>query len=335
MKKSPLVGSAALITLSFASVVHAQEAPASGAFAFPAQDGARTRAGRAVALSGARPAWLEKLIDVNIKNERPADAAKRIVKQAGKKLENVEIGEGVSDVRLSLSVRGVKAGDALAAIGRIGGAIASVSERDEKVTVYLKKRNDRVATLSELPAMSSLFVGGADAAAFPKEQRIEIERAIADAGRAIDIARPKLDGIAKALPSMVSFPSAFAKLPNKRVSIDLKKVEVRDALKKILGDAGVAYALDDDLPTETKYSFTFEDVPLGTALDLICSSAGVGWRSEKTDEKGGALVKVGKKYRGNSRNGDLSFVFPGLDGKPLGGLDALPGEIRTILTEKG
>ena len=311
---SPTLGTAALLALGLASPGRAQDV------VNVRSSGQRPpTATRTIALS--RPAWLEKVIDLNIKNERPADAIKRIVKQAGKTVENVELDEGLADVRLSLSVRGVKVGDALAAVGRIGGAVASVADRDDRVTVYLKKRNERVAMLSEMPAMGSLFVGGDNAAAFPKETRIEIERALADAGRTIERVKPQMTGIARTMPPFASFTTMFAKLPDKRVSIDLKKVEIREALKKILGDAGVAYALDDDLPTDASRSFTFENVPLGTALELICASAGIGWRAEKTDDKGGVLVKVGKKYLGNGGRNTL-----------FGGLSELPGEIRTIIS---
>ena len=95
-----LAGGSVLLALAPASPTFAQDS-----FTFTAAQGP-TGVTRSLAL--ARPAWLEKTIDVNIKNERPADALKRIVKQAGKNLESVEVDEGLSDIRLSLSARGVK-----------------------------------------------------------------------------------------------------------------------------------------------------------------------------------------------------------------------------------
>jgi hypothetical protein len=83
-------------------------------------------------------------------------------------------------------------------------------------------------------------------------------------------------------------------LPAVRVSIDRRDAPMRDVLGDVLRQAKLDLAVDDDVPADQKRSFTFENVTVGTALDAICQSAGLGWRAEQTP--GGVLVRVGKRY---------------------------------------
>ena len=68
---------------------------------------------------------------------------------------------------------------------------------------------------------------------------------------------------------------------------------MRDILKEMLNKVDVGIALEDDVP-DTKHSFTFENVPLAVALDVVCRSVDIGWRAEKQAEKW--VIRVGKKY---------------------------------------
>ncbi|WP_309706930.1 hypothetical protein [Armatimonas sp.] len=106
------------------------------------------------------------------------------------------------------------------------------------------------------------------------------------------------------LPTMPELPivgnlfTRTTSLPSKRVSLDKKSTDVRECLKDILQQADLSYALADDLPSDPK-SFTFSNVPLATALAMICGSIDLGWSTEGSAD-GKPVVKVGKRYKGRS-----------------------------------
>ncbi|WP_395145705.1 hypothetical protein [Armatimonas sp.] len=87
---------------------------------------------------------------------------------------------------------------------------------------------------------------------------------------------------------------------SKRVSLDKKNTDVRECFKELLKDADLSYALADDLPTDAK-SFTFSNVPLSTALDMICESIEVGWVAESGPD-GKPVIRIGKRYKSRSRS---------------------------------
>jgi hypothetical protein len=100
-----------------------------------------------------------------------------------------------------------------------------------------------------------------------------------------------------------------ARLGDARVKLDVRNASIRDSLKDILKQAGLDYALEDDVPDDVKRSFTFENVPIATALDVICRSVDIGWSVQRTVEtvdpssrstdkrsKSKTVVLIGKKY---------------------------------------
>ena len=101
------------------------------------------------------------------------------------------------------------------------------------------------------------------------------------------------------MPDLPIVGSLFrSTLPNKRVSLDKKNADVRECLKDILKQADLSFALADDLPSDAK-SFTFSNVPIATALDMICESIEVGWTAERSGD-GKPVVRVGKRYKSRS-----------------------------------
>jgi hypothetical protein len=86
-------------------------------------------------------------------------------------------------------------------------------------------------------------------------------------------------------------------LPAVRVGVARRDAPIRDVLGDVLRQAKLDFAVDEDVPADDKHSFTFENVAITTALDVVCQSAGLGWRAEQTP--GGVLVRVGKRYAPN------------------------------------
>jgi len=83
-------------------------------------------------------------------------------------------------------------------------------------------------------------------------------------------------------------------LPSNRVKLDSHDALVRDSLKSILQQAKLEFALDEDISPTDKRSNTFENVTITTALNVICESAGLGWRAEPLSN--GILIRVSKRY---------------------------------------
>lgn len=83
-------------------------------------------------------------------------------------------------------------------------------------------------------------------------------------------------------------------VPDVRVKLDAKNWSVRDALKQILQNAKVEFAIDEDVSNDLKRNIGFENITLMTALDVICQSSDIGWRSEGTPK--GTLVRISKRY---------------------------------------
>jgi hypothetical protein len=213
--------------------------------------------------SAAGPKWLEQTIDIEISRASVLEAIKAVLAAAKVNVEGVESElELPKDTRVTLIANRVKTRDALAAVARLGGALAYVSDTDGKVTVQLRKRTDAgtlVVPLPPTPGQANAFSGFSPS------------------------------GIVTNL-----LVGGTGSLPSPRVSIDRRNAEVRDCLRDILKQAGVDFALEDDVPDEARKSFTFDNVPLNLALSLICQSADLGWRAETSNGK--TLVRIGKKY---------------------------------------
>jgi predicted RNA-binding Zn-ribbon protein involved in translation (DUF1610 family) len=125
-----------------------------------------------------------------------------------------------------------------------------------------------------------------------------------------------------------------ARMPDKLVKVDSRNANLRDVLKDVLKQAGLDYALEDDVPEDVKRSFTFENIPISMALDVICRSAEIGWRAERsgTGKEIKTVVRIGKKYvrRGGTVNsfGGFGANFP-YTPTPI---VTVPGEQRVAFT---
>ncbi len=302
-----------LTLLALVSVAHAHQDPARPG---------RLKMTRGLTLASASPGWLEKEINLNIKNEKPGDAIKQVLRAAGKSADKVEIDEGVAAPQISLSIKNVQTRDALAAIGRLAGATAYVTDDDDKIVVRLKKRS----------AVEVYTVSGFSS--FPAEARKDFENALVTSREALAQIRTRLPEIVS-MPGRPGFPANATLiqsfLPSKMVSLDVKDQDIREVLKTLLKQADVSYVLEEDIPEGKRHSFTFENVSLRTALDVVCESVGIGWGVKRSENK--PLVQIGKKWAKKSLLGqsgpgmfphyfdtspgtDFSFTFPEIIGAP-------------------
>lgn len=200
----------------------------------------------------------EKKLDLDVREGSVVDVLKVISQQAG---IAYELEDGLkSDAKLTLSMNDATLGSALDMIARLLNAGWKSEKKDGKVKVTFSKKlarnQDMIFTTPPSTARTLVPV-----------------------------------------PAMPSFGSSLfpTSLPNTRVSLDKKKTDPREILRDVLKQANLAYAIGDDLPSEPK-SFTFENVPLTTALNMICESIGASWTTERgTDGK--PLVRIGKAGR--------------------------------------
>jgi len=200
----------------------------------------------------------EKKLDLDVREGSVADVLKIIAQQTG---IAYELEGGLkSDAKLTLSMNDATLGSALDMIARLLNAGWKSEKKDGKVKVTFSKKIARNQDM--------IFTTP------PSTARTLVP--------------------APAMPSLGStlFRSA---LPDTRVSLDKKKTDPRELLRDVLKQANLAYAIGDDLPSEPK-SFTFENVPLTTALNMICESIGASWTTERgTDGK--PVVRIGKAGR--------------------------------------
>ncbi|MGC4044489.1 MAG: hypothetical protein QM758_11910 [Armatimonas sp.] len=250
-----------------------------------------------------RPAWLDKEINLSFRNEKPMDAAKLVLKAAGRAVETVEVDKDLPAPQISLTVKNVQVGDALAAIGRLANAIAYVSEKDDKVTVSFRKRTNAPATQVWTTFSKNV----------PADMQKEINRAMEQSRTSITTAQP-----------FVNAYTLAARLPDKRVSLDVRNTDAREILKNLLKQADVDFMLEEDVP-EKKFSFTFENVSLRYALDAVCSSMEVGWSVQPGggDKGAKATVRVGKKWTRRSTGSSNLFGY-GFDSNGFNTFHAFP-----------
>lgn len=230
------------------------------------------------------PAWMKKSISFDIKDASPVDALKQVLKVAG--IEDVKIPPQSSRyrggaTRISVAMKDVAVGDALRSVARMAGYTLVATGNGDKPQITLVPGSDG-------PLAFSFGQSGFDEA----RVRTLVTSAMGQAERAISFATT-------ALP--------MVNLPDKRVKLDVSKKNVRDILKDLLKQAGVDYALEDGVPENETRSFTFQNVPIGTALDAVCRSIGVGWRAERKGDK--VLVRIGGGLTGRLRY----FDAPGND----------------------
>ncbi len=209
----------------------------------------------------------EKSLDIKVKEGTVLDVIKQICEKAGLDYEIEDAIEIKGQVSITMS--DVSVGNALDnAAGWLGGGWKAERKGNKTKILFGKKYSG--------PGFKwSMGPGGA--------------------GQVFSAPTP---GVAL-LPDLPIVGSLFrSTLPNKRVSLDKKNADVRECLKDILKQADLSFALADDLPSEAK-SFTFSNVPIATALDMICESIEVGWTAERSGD-GKPLVRVGKRYKSRS-----------------------------------
>lgn len=219
------------------------------------------QASRALATTAGTPKWMELAIDVDINRATVLDGIRAVLAAAKVSVEGVESEmELPPDARITVVANRVKVRDALAAVARLGGALAYVAETDGKVTIQLRKRTDTGTVVVPMPPNASGFVQSTTTI-------------------------PGGPGF--------TFPTGAPAL-NVRVSVDRRDADLRDALRDVLKQAGVDFAVEADVPDDVRKSFTFDNVPLRDALTLMCLSAEVGWRVETGNGK--ALVRISKRF---------------------------------------
>ena len=276
----------------------------------PAQGRATGSGSRTVITAAASPKWLDSKIDLDFKDASIPDAIKKVMEAAKSDSDTVDSDVTFpSSLKVSLKANDVTARDVLAAVARLGGALAYITDKDGKATVWLRKRTPQNA-----PVIWTTSNGSGSSISVDVQR--QVEDAIAMANRASR----------QATGEILAYTNTTRRLPDRRVSLDVKNSDVRDVLKTLMKQTGLDYVLEGDVPDNTKKSFTFENIPVGMALDVVCESAGIGWRAERTttttttttttsssekkDDK--LVIRIGKKYAKSSLrlNGSTSFIAP-------------------------
>lgn len=260
----------------------------------------------------AKPAWMSNRITLNVNNASLPQVLYALLDKAGVKTYALVLKDGLND-RMYAIADGKVAGATDASLAQPFGSTITVDYKNVTAELGLKKIAEMAGVhFSFETAHNGLTVYVTKTAAgygtvYTISPKPPIDPAIADA----------LTQAAKTVRDVQMFyaaPNALrltsgATLPDTRVKLDVRGSDVRDILQTILKQAHLDYALEDDVPDTPKRSFTFENVPVGTALDVICQSADIGWRVETHGGK--TLVRVGKKYAAsaNSLSGSAYSTF--------------------------
>lgn len=77
-----------------------------------------------------------------------------------------------------------------------------------------------------------------------------------------------------------------------RVDLDIRELGVKEALKRVLEQVKVEYAINDDVPDQPRVTVSAKNVRLSTALDLLTQCGGVGWTYERSSS--GWRYRIGK-----------------------------------------
>lgn len=213
---------------------------------------------------------LQTRIDLEAKDMPALDAIKSVLDQAKVKYEIAP--DVTTDAKITMTLKNVPASYALMILTREAKVGWSYEKKDNQETFRVVKRDTR----------------------FGGRMRIDMPDIKVDMPQVENAFRTYMNAVSAAplaTNRTFSFP---ATLPDVRIKIDARNADVRDTLKKILEQAKLDYVLDDDIPSDVKRSFSFENIPLSTALDVVCQSVEIGWRAEMKDKK--IIVMVGKKY---------------------------------------
>lgn len=254
-------------------------------------------------IAAVKPTWMSNRVSLNVKSVTVAQAAREVLDKAGVKNYTLFLSGGpaylVKDGQLfggqseenfarpyanpvTLTAQSVTAEDALKRIASAAGVEFSFRTEDNQLTVMASKTAAGFGTVYTIGSQLATDLAVVNA----------LKRAQKAAGNVQMFLSPNATDYRSAYSS--TFLRSGATLPDTRVKLDVRGGDVRDALQNVLKQANLDYALEDDVPESPKRSFTFENVPVATALDVLCKSADIGWRAETHGGK--TLVRVGKKY---------------------------------------
>lgn len=245
-------------------------------------------------------------LDANAMSVR--DAFKSVAEQVKIPIEFAE--DVPADAKVTLTLKGVSAADALRLLSREAGVFwrYEKTETDGKKTEIIKVSKKIISsirgtsisvsgdpsaqTIVRFPSAAT-FAGATKAAHEAMADR-QVQNTIRQALAASGQAMREYTSAARQYTNQYSGGRGAA-LPDKRVKLDSRNAKIRDLLKDVLKQADLPYALDNDVPEDVKRSFTFENVPVSMALDLITRSVEIGWRAERQKD-GKMLILIGKKY---------------------------------------
>ena len=205
----------------------------------------------------------DKALEISITKGTALDIIKQIAQKTG--LE-YEIEDGLKSTRnnLSITMKDVSVGGALDMAAQWLECGWKAEKKGETVKIYFSKKYPK-------PAGNMIFMPS-----MPPPASL-----------------PRSPSVGTTFPGLATMPFRST-LPNKKVSLDKVKTDPREALKEVLKQAGLSYAIGDDLPSDPK-SFTFSDVSITTALDMICESIGASWSTERGPD-GKSVVRIGKAH---------------------------------------
>lgn len=244
--------------------------------------------------SGMLSETLQQKIEFDAKDMPALDALKVIMEQV--KVPYEISPEATSDVKITMTLKGVPAVYALMLITREAKLSFAFESKDGKERVHIikmvKQSGNRISVnVPEIATTVSPQVAARIANNYTSSFSTNgyTTYATGNGGRAGTVYTP---GQEYRATGVIRMPAV---LPDVRVKLDARNIEVRDALKKVLEQAKLAFVMDDDVPEKLKRSFTFENVPIATALDVICRSADIGWFPEMRPDSS-PVIHIGKKY---------------------------------------
>ncbi|GAB4454655.1 MAG: hypothetical protein OHK0029_09560 [Armatimonadaceae bacterium] len=243
---------------------------------------------------------LKKPVELDAREMPVLDAIKKVLEQAGISYDIAE--EVKTEEKVTMTLKNVPVSTVLMILTRQAKLGWIYEKKDDKENIKI------VQGLSRSPR--TMVLGGPDV-------RIEvpdvatIQSYVAEAQQAASLAsRLAMTEMRELQNSYLIVTNEIRDKLNTRVKLDVRDADVRETLKKLLEQAKVDYVLEDDVPTGEKRSFTFENTPLDTALDVVTKSVEIGWRMEtprvprsKDDKKDDKpeikpLIRIGKKHAG-------------------------------------
>lgn len=232
----------------------------------------------ASAMGDAMPAALKAKIDLDARDMPVLDALKFVLD--GAKMPYEVAPDATSDAKITMTLKGVPAYYALMMLTREAKLGWVYEKKDGKESVRLVKLIPAKGSRITLSGQNNFRVEMPD---IPNTVRTYVNGARAASG--------------SAYAPYIAYGSPL--LPDTHVKLDVRSADIRDTLKKVLEQAKLDYVLEEDVPEDIKRSFTFENVPVATALDVVCKSAEIGWRAERREKK--AFIRIGKKYARGTR----------------------------------